>query len=52
MRVHIQRRNRELEREREMGTYGSAKGEGGRDNDEGGEDKKWSCICTVFLFCQ
>lgn len=35
-----------------MGTYGSAEGEGGGDNDEGGEEEKWSCVCTLFLIHQ
>lgn len=35
-----------------MGTYGNAKGERGADNDEGGEDKKQSCSCRLFLICQ
>ena len=28
-----------------MGTYGNSKAVGRRDNDESGEDKKWSYRC-------
>lgn len=34
-----------------MGTYGNAIAEGDRDNDESGEDKKWSyCSFRVSVF--
>lgn len=35
-----------------MGTYRNAKGEGGADNSEGGEDKKRSCTCSFFPLYQ